>query len=646
MMKRSSSFPARAARACAALGAAALFACFLTYGSLTGSDFPRMLTGPPNLGQWSYSDLADLRANLIVNFRCDYADLQAYFDTLGRYDLQAVLYSGFGPRYQVEDFSYGQYMQYEAEMDSVTAINSWNNAGEIYYDFCHFGGVLDPAQPWPSGSSWKFRLHQDSPGSCLKGPNHVLGGSNECGLEKEWMNVPDQDHAEYRLYRHRLRVRADVAGLQPQDTVFRWILEYSYYDTLDQHDSVWTARVDSLCVTTNQFPSSNEFHTFTLDDTLYYHLEDAAHAGDFRFVFYRFIWTGACDVWVDWIRTMDLERGYLLEEPSTRDSLLAVIAEQCDSLEALCGDTLAYWGMGNTPARITFTAHHWINSTLRNQNHKPGCAFISHHPRDRHFDHFVKTGSPSILWGYAYPFKVGVSVGDQSELNALADSLEKARKACQDTLAWYWKCQAHYNLNEQRRNPTRAEILAQAWMALAHGAKGIGYYLYVSQRDAGGLWTDSGLVDSDFRHDYEPFLSKYQAVRDVFTQLDAVGNVLQTLQRDTAYCAFGRTDFPGFVDSIYCEDDPAGESYIEVGQFHNAQNDTFLIVVNRRTDGDRHISIKLDSVVSGAVLRDLYTDERFSDAEGTFHSIPFAAGAGRIFALERYKSAKKAGRLR
>jgi hypothetical protein len=54
------------------------------------------------------------------------------------------------------------------------------------------------------------------------------------------------------------------------------------------------------------------------------------------------------------------------------------------------------------------------------------------------------------------------------------------------------------------------------------------------------------LVDNQYRHDYEPYASKWQAVHDVFDQLDVMGDTLLLLTRRASYCC---TD-PDFLSPV------------------------------------------------------------------------------------------------
>jgi hypothetical protein len=67
---------------------------------------------------------------------------------------------------------------------------------------------------------------------------------------------------------------------------------------------------------------------------------------------------------------------------------------------------------------------------------------------------------------------------------------------------WY-AAQAHSWDN--RRDPYPIEIRAMVNLGLTYGAKAIFYFLYTSIPDI----PSNDLVDENFNHNYEPFLSKW-----------------------------------------------------------------------------------------------------------------------------------------
>jgi hypothetical protein len=132
---------------------------------------------------------------------------------------------------------------------------------------------------------------------------------------------------------------------------------------------------------------------------------------------------------------------------------------------------------------------------------------------------------------------------------------------------------------------------------------------------------------------------KWLAVQEIFAQLDSIGDTLLGLKRRTAFCAKdGGYLLP--LQQVYFEEEPGwANAYIEVGQFTDTLTETqnYLVLVNRRTNADRHITVKTGLGPNYTyALRDLYTQERFISSRGEFYWIPFDSGQGRVFKLEQF----------
>jgi hypothetical protein len=122
---------------------------------------------------------------------------------------------------------------------------------------------------------------------------------------------------------------------------------------------------------------------------------------------------------------------------------------------------------------------------------------------------------------------------------------------------------------------------------------------------------------------------KFQAVSDVFAQVDSLGSTLSSLTLVHAGCAKDGGFHSPVTDISFEESDT---DYIEFGQFTYGGSD-YLILVNRRTDADRHVTVNTNKTGAWA-LRDLYTQERFVSSTGDFEWIPFDSGQGRVFKVE------------
>ncbi|RJP76291.1 MAG: hypothetical protein C4524_10360 [Candidatus Zixiibacteriota bacterium] len=366
--------------------AALAFASLLLSGSLSSSDFPRTLFQPPAIADSQhFSDFAALHPNLVPNDHADYTTFSTWMDLLGRYNLKSILTAGQWQQYLVMHYSQGQAMRYEAEWTLNNAQTNWAVDGDQYYWFSQWEGREDN----PFGIiSWKVDPALDDAGLAFKGPNHATTSSNESGLGFEWMDYPYPDTTDlYRVFMHRMSARALPGGLSPQDTVFQWFLECSYWDTLHPGYPPWSLPVDTVTVTANML--TGQFQLFEMTDTMFFHLADLdspytappyrRHASNLRFAFYRVYWTDLCETWFDYIESMDTERGYYLfgDPPGSttlRDATLGDISRDCSTLEnGQYANRIAFWQQADTPPRMSFRAHGLVHDRL-GANHPPAAA--------------------------------------------------------------------------------------------------------------------------------------------------------------------------------------------------------------------------------------------------------------------------------
>ncbi len=603
-----------------------LITCLLSFRSpALASDFPRGLYGGLDSLHWAQFD--SLHANQIWNYHWNgYGNYQEYLNLAGRNDTRSVLrYQGQRiDSYWLEYYSCAQYQIYEAEWDYLEA----GRHPEGFYHFWHqdqYGdperGAIDRKNP-PGGASWKCsRGASYGPGVMLKGPGETILGPNHLsnwGEQSDWPTKTGERRA--REFKTILRVQADLSQLPAgSDTIFH--LEI-WFET---GQAVQKQLLGELYGTGQNF-RANQAPGWEEMEVNYWVPDNPDLRGQFN-ILYRLEWSGKCDFWVDWIKFMDMQRGYyLFYDPEVTKSVLHLISDQCRKVEAGNETKLAGWKQSDEPLRSSFRAHGVINDMARDSLKFPPITPFNQGYWGRRPDLFVRLARPQILDTDIYPYRAGGQVGSQAELDTLAFKLEQAYQACQDTIPFHVTAQAHQHQNEVRA-PLRAEILAESYMALAHGAKGIAYFKYISNPPV-----SFGLVDVNCNHDQKFYDERWQAVHDVFAMLDSVGNLLLSLQRDTAYCV---SDNPAFLPPVtgihFTENDTA---YIEVGQFHDPRGNKYLIVVNRRTEAERHLEISVATKRrTEALLQDVYTGEEYKSLSGKFSGISFQAGQGRIFKI-------------
>lgn len=223
------------------------------------------------------------------------------------------------------------------------------------------------------------------------------------------------------------------------------------------------------------------------------------------------------------------------------------------------------------------------------------------------------------------------------------------------------------------RNPLTSEISAQVWMALAHNAKGIMYFLYSTgefgSTQYNGLVTidvnGNSVADSDEANVYDPSLGpyvpneKYFAVKKINRQLAVLGPTIVQLDWKNSYSTNTSPDIynpdPAYsiVQSVVSNE--FSNPYIEIGQFvHQLTGEQYFILVNRRCcledDGEcidyeeQTLTITLNTD-GGLYIEDIlattepWEGDAYSVAyrylengENTFH-VRLKPGEGRLFRL-------------
>jgi len=285
---------------------AGLFGLFLTYGSLTSSDFPRGTFGCP------YSDVdshwtgyAELNANLAYHVRGAWGasyTLSEFLQNLGSHGVGVALGKGWwnledstsdSIPYLVNYYSAGQYDILQADWNQSFASLHLLDEGETYSYFEHDPGTyLEGEIP---GAEMVVACPKDSctnqwgQGWFLKG---CKGTISHAGAWEPFMNVGSFDYKTHggRTFISRFRAAIDSSqGVGNNEIVLIYDMPYfkANGDTLSHHYRY---------VTKGEFGGDQNFQEFQVEgfaDTSYRRLE------------YRFYTTNLCDIYVDWVEYMD-----------------------------------------------------------------------------------------------------------------------------------------------------------------------------------------------------------------------------------------------------------------------------------------------------------------------------------------------------
>ncbi|MHC1737657.1 MAG: hypothetical protein AB9882_06570 [Ignavibacteriaceae bacterium] len=221
------------------------------------------------------------------------------------------------------------------------------------------------------------------------------------------------------------------------------------------------------------------------------------------------------------------------------------------------------------------------------------------------------------------------------------------------------------------RVPAYNEIIAQGWLAICYGAKGLMYYNIYTASPPGhktndgyyvyGLF-DSGKPDTNSSGDLiysaaGPHLpnKNYYAVRELNSQIDAVSSELMQLTWTDGYSLHKRSllsdtyiasliswESPGADGMIYPE--PDEETYIELGLFKKTdqfddEDLDYFVLVNRRclTNEGRFVEIEINKSSTEYrkwKLTDIAGRKTYSISDKGKVTIYINPGSGKLFRLE------------
>lgn len=248
-----------------------------------------------------------------------------------------------------------------------------------------------------------------------------------------------------------------------------------------------------------------------------------------------------------------------------------------------------------------------------------------------------------FLMGHTYTYPM-VLPGQTDYNNALQErwdnhlipilsSARDSSRTSNPAIPFCYIAQVH-NHGTQLREPTPEEIRAMVYMALAYGAKGIYYYLYLTIP----IETSTGLASNISPYTTNAKWSEVQSLNGVLDSLDTT--LLQLTSTDV---------FPGSAAPRSFVQGLSDASDFHIGTFSRGA-DSYLMIVNRRcASGDtRTVNITLDADnFSGTAkgpgiyfLTDEYSKAqqiRSTDSNGQFvlRNITLAPGEGRLFRVEQ-----------
>jgi hypothetical protein len=260
----------------------------------------------------------------------------------------------------------------------------------------------------------------------------------------------------------------------------------------------------------------------------------------------------------------------------------------------------------------------------------------------------------------------------QIRLDAFAEKLSKVNDAAKSKNKEWWYIAHIYSgrcsPGEICRYPHNSELKATVNLALAYGAKGIGYYRYCSWIDPDSGLMQGGIVDTIGTpvqtypyNDYYAGTTEYlfDAVKDINQKLDTLGPILQKLEWQWAGPGDSVRYAPGsFLDSIVgrdCEECcsnsickyPTLPNHIQVGMFKDTSSlgDDYFMLVNRWV-GSTALPCEMVTLARGyySYLYNCLTGA-FMDTlapDGSFHVI-LPPGEGKLYRLANFLKSNLGG---
>jgi hypothetical protein len=188
-------------------------------------------------------------------------------------------------------------------------------------------------------------------------------------------------------------------------------------------------------------------------------------------------------------------------------------------------------------------------------------------------------------------------------------ALDRARQAAGDGLLWVIPQCFGFGGPNPHGIPVPHEVSLMVWEAIAHGAKGIIYFIYQSTTNVQGEWL-RGIVDENL----QPMDHRYEEVRRLNAALSKVADVLLPLR---------------WQPDALASSDPG----VDVQSFRHPDGTSYLCVVNQDTHADVKAPLRFDPQYAGQIegVEDVATGERLDSDGGVVVSL--GPGEGKVLRL-------------
>ena len=368
---------------------------------------------------------------------------------------------------------------------------------------------------------------------------------------------------------------------------------------------------------------------------------------------YRIYWYGNTDLFVDYCDVWDDIYEKLINDPDT--NYIGQIEHIVDSLQQpYAGNCLFRWYLKDEPNYDQYRVNNYMNRFL--ESHPQGIDTVygiqaSGSCGSRVNTKFNNEVNPHEIFYDDYPIIwFWYDENLQAKLNDFTNYLKIVSTNAHNTNKEWWYIAQTYAGGDAYRYPHNSELKCTVYLALAYGAKGIGYFRYTSYilgglvREEGQIW-----VPVETFHDSSGYSSKPEtlltAVKEINYWLDSTGTILRAIEWqgtcvDSSYNNYDLLSCgAGYIDSVRSHNPVDEPHWVQVGFFDNQAGDTsYFMLVNREcleTEGANY-DVFVTKTGGHYQIRDTYTDSLVDYVNGTGDgfTIYLGPGEGKLLRLE------------
>jgi hypothetical protein len=470
---------------------------------------------------------------------------------------------------------------------------------------------------------------------------------------------PPNDFYEYDFSREQEYPDLEAIGIDvnyhvffrmkvPDDTL------YSAQDTVARIE-VWILGVpsdsvkDSVLFYDDFIPG--QYTNFRIDFTRH-----NTQAGDS--IDYRVYWYKKTDLFIDYVEVYDAFYDTLINDAGGSQVYQERSKEYVEPYESGFHNTSMFrWYLRDEPKYDQYRSNYHVNRLLDSLNYAHGiqatgcCKPIEKfaaevQPHEIFYDEYPIIGIDNYPFGYQA--RLSLFSGRCESMEDLSSQVESGE--------WWYIAQT-YSGTDADRYPHNSELKCTVYLALAYGAKGIGYYRYASSLywpddTASNPYSQGGLVRcigsttwvpvETFSDPPETLLN---AAKETNFWLDSVGQILRAIEwqgaclDDEVGGFLLRNGQPSYIDSIRSHNPADEPHWVQVGFFENQTGDTsYFMLVNREcleTEGADY-DVFVNKAGGHYKIRDMYTNTIVGEVNGIggHFTVYLGPGEGKLLRLE------------